>query len=361
MVILAPEEDRLMPPGEVGEIAIGGICLARGYVNRPDLTQEKFIPDFVGLPSNPSNRIYRTGDLGRFDDNGEIEYLGRKDTQVKIRGYRIELAEIESVMLKLPGIAQAVVNTYESEPGLVELAAYFSAKKGTPAPSPESILQALRAELPPYMLPSYIEQLPIIPMTSSHKADRKALPAPKGPRVAVSSSNYVAPRNEREKLLEAEIVALLKLPRASIDDDFFKDLGAHSLLMARFCAAVRSNPKLESISIRDVYANPTIKSLARQMGEAEIAAQTRPAQSGRRYIPSAFAYYGCGALQFAATAAMALAWWAMAAEGFRWVYEFFRQHVCSFRPTRGSAFWDLRGHGRRSGRRKMASHRAVEA
>ena len=322
VVILAPEEDRLMPPGEVGEIAIGGICLARGYVNRPDLTQQKFIPDFVGLPSNPSKRIYRSGDLGRFDSNGEIEYLGRKDTQVKIRGYRIELAEIESVMLKLPGIAQAVVNTYESEPGLVELAAYFSPKKGTPAPSPESILQALRAELPPYMLPAYIEQLPIIPMTSSHKADRKALPAPKGPRVAVSSSNYVAPRNEREKLLEAEIVALLKLPRASIKDDFFKDLGAHSLLMARFCTAVRSNPKLESISIRDVYANPTIETLARQMGEAEIAAQTRPAQSGRRHVPSAFAYYGCGALQFAATAALALAWWAMAAEGFRWVYEF---------------------------------------
>ncbi|HXW21767.1 MAG TPA: phosphopantetheine-binding protein, partial [Rhodomicrobium sp.] len=276
--------------------------------------------DFIGLPSNPSKRIYRTGDLGRFDSNGEIEYLGRKDTQVKIRGYRIELAEIESVMLKLPGIAQAVVNTYESEPGLIELAAYFSAKKGVPAPTPESILQALRAELPPYMAPAYIEQLPIIPMTSSHKADRKALPAPKGPRVAVSSSNYVAPRNEREKLLEAEIVTLLKLPRASIEDDFFKDLGAHSLLMARFCTAVRANPKLEDISIRDVYANPTIEKLARYMGRAESAVQRRGAKPGPRYIPSAFAYYGCGALQVAAMATLALGSFWIYAEGFRWVY-----------------------------------------
>src|SRR6185312_256865 len=109
------------PRGEMGEIGIAGLGLAVGYVNREDLTGKAFIPDFLQIDRNPSGRIYRTGDLGRVTPGGEIEYHGRIDTQVKIRGYRIELAEIESVLLELPGVAQAVVDTHEAEPGLVEL------------------------------------------------------------------------------------------------------------------------------------------------------------------------------------------------------------------------------------------------
>ena len=105
----------------MGEIGIAGIGLAIGYVNRDDLTAKAFVPDFLGIPDNPSGRIYRTGDLGRVNADGEIEYLGRIDLQVKIRGYRIELTEIESVLLEVPGIAQAVVDTYEPVPGTVEL------------------------------------------------------------------------------------------------------------------------------------------------------------------------------------------------------------------------------------------------
>jgi amino acid adenylation domain-containing protein len=130
-VILDPAEDKELPPGEVGEIGITGIGLARGYLNRDDLTDRSFIRDFLGIDNNPSGRIYRTGDLGRINDDGEIEYHGRMDTQVKIRGYRIELTEIESVLLQVPGIAQAVVNTYEPEPGTVELVAYYSRRKDT--------------------------------------------------------------------------------------------------------------------------------------------------------------------------------------------------------------------------------------
>ena len=111
-VILDPEESRALPPGESGEIGLAGVGLARGYVNRPDLTELAFIPDFLGIGNNPSGRIYRTGDLGRINSDGEIEYFGRIDTQVKIRGYRIELTEIESFLLQLPGIAQGVVQTF---------------------------------------------------------------------------------------------------------------------------------------------------------------------------------------------------------------------------------------------------------
>ena len=125
-----------------------GSAWPRGYVNRDDLTAKAFIPDFLGLPDNPSGRIYRTGDLGRITGDGVIEYLGRIDTQVKIRGYRIELTEIESVLLQVPGVAQAVVDTYEPEPGVVELVAYYTCAAGTDAVDAEAIHAILRDRLP---------------------------------------------------------------------------------------------------------------------------------------------------------------------------------------------------------------------
>src|SRR4051812_4793158 len=124
IVILDPHKDEALSPGEMGEIGIAGIGLAAGYLNRDDLTQKKFIPDFLQIPNNPSGRIYRTGDLGRINEHDEVEFHGRIDTQVKIRGYRIELGEIEAVLLEVPQIGQAVVHTYEPEPGAVELVAY---------------------------------------------------------------------------------------------------------------------------------------------------------------------------------------------------------------------------------------------
>ncbi len=124
-VILDPDDPaRALPRGEIGEIGIAGVGLAIGYVNRPDLTGRAFVHDALGIPGNPSGRIYRTGDLGRVTGTGEIEYHGRIDLQVKIRGYRIELTEIESVLLQVPGVAQAVVDTYEPTPGVPELVGY---------------------------------------------------------------------------------------------------------------------------------------------------------------------------------------------------------------------------------------------
>src|SRR5581483_10279873 len=148
IAILDPHADKLAAPGELGEIGIAGIGLARGYVNRDELTAKKFIRDFAGIENNPSHRIYRTGDLGRINEDGEIEYRGRIDTQVKIRGYRIELAEIEAVLLDFPQIAQAAVTTHEPEPGMVELAAYYALKQDAGPLAREEIGQALRKRLP---------------------------------------------------------------------------------------------------------------------------------------------------------------------------------------------------------------------
>ncbi|MDQ4102776.1 MAG: AMP-binding protein [Actinomycetota bacterium] len=134
-------------------------ALAVGYVNREDLTEKAFIPDFLGIPNNPSGRIYRTGDLGRINSDGEIEYHGRIDLQVKIRGYRIELTEIESILLQVPGIAAAVVDTYRPEPDTVELVGYYSLRRDTVAVDPEMIYAELRERLPAYMVPAYLEQL----------------------------------------------------------------------------------------------------------------------------------------------------------------------------------------------------------
>ena len=145
----------------MGEIGIAGIGLAAGYLNRDDLHPEEVHPGFSQLPNNPSKRIYRTGDLGRITRQGEVEYHGRIDTQVKTRGYRIELTEIESLLHGAPADRRFRWSiTHEPEPGLVELAAYYSLKQGGRISPLGGCLEALRSRLPAYMVPAYLEQLP---------------------------------------------------------------------------------------------------------------------------------------------------------------------------------------------------------
>jgi len=137
-----------------------------------------FIPDFLGIAENPSGRIYRTGDLGRVNEDGEIEYLGRIDLQVKIRGHRIDLAEIESALRHVPDVTAAVVDTFAPTPGIRELVGYYCTRAGTAPPEPTVISSHLRKRLPSYMVPTYFEHLAAIPMTPENKVDRRALPAP---------------------------------------------------------------------------------------------------------------------------------------------------------------------------------------
>jgi non-ribosomal peptide synthetase-like protein len=295
IVILDPAADRPAAPGELGEIGIAGIGVAAGYLNREELTRKKFIADFLAIPNNPSKRIYRTGDLGRFNEDGEIEYHGRIDTQVKIRGYRIELIEIESVLLDLPEIAQAVVTTYEPEPGQLELVAYYALKQDASVLSYGELTQALRSRLPRYMVPAYLEELPFIPMTIGNKADHRRLPKPKRPRLS-ESTKLVAAKTDSEHFLARTLADVLKIEHVSVEDHFFDDLGANSLLMARFCARIRQRAGMSHVSMRDIYLSPTIAKLAERMGATADETVTT-AKREPFHVPSNLAYYGCGALQ----------------------------------------------------------------
>jgi len=297
IVILDPDENEERPNGTSGEICVAGIGLARGYVNRDDLTDKAFIPDFIGLPNNPSRRIYRTGDLGRITKDGEIEYQGRIDTQVKIRGYRIELTEIESALMQLPQIAQAVASTYSRSGGVPEeLVAYYTLKEGVHEVSSREISKTLRARLPGYMVPAYIEQVASIPMSTSHKADRKALPAPKGPRFVAGRNKYVAPKNEMEKAVAVTLTEILQLDQVSVADNFFKDLGAHSLLIAQFGAKLRERLDISDVSMREIYMYPTVAQLADYLATKPKASR-RGAATEEHRIPNSLEYFACGALQ----------------------------------------------------------------
>jgi non-ribosomal peptide synthetase-like protein len=296
IVILDPEKNEEMPNGGSGEICVAGVGLARGYVNRDDLTDKAFIPDFLDLPNNPSRRIYRTGDLGRINEDGEIEYHGRIDTQVKIRGYRIELTEIESVLLQLPQIAQAVANTYSHAGGAPELVAYYTLKEGVREVSNEEISKTLHARLPGYMMPAYIEQVGSIPMSSSHKADRKELPPPKGPRFVAGRNKYIAPKSEMEKSVAAALSETLQLDQVSVEDNFFRDLGAHSLLIAQFSVKLRERLGISDVSMREIYMYPTVLQLANHLATKPKVSQRESATEKHR-IPSSLEYFACGALQ----------------------------------------------------------------
>ena len=306
VAILKADENVEVADGEAGEICIGGIGLANGYLNRPDLTEKAFINDFIGLPENPSKKIYRTGDLGRFNSEKQIEYLGRIDTQVKIRGYRIELTEIESIILQIPGIAQAVVDTYEINPGEVELVAYYSLAEGSDEIATTDMTSALKRALPSYMVPGYYEKLDVIPMLPSDKADRKKLPPPSGKRAQTSATEFIAPNTPTEQLTSDALAFTLRLEGVSVEDHFFDDLGSHSLLMAQFAAKLKtvSQEKLGTaieVSMRDIYQNPTIRQLSTLI-DAQSKEQSTSDIILRRdeqHIASTKDYYLCGALQIA--------------------------------------------------------------
>ncbi|MDT0447818.1 Pls/PosA family non-ribosomal peptide synthetase [Streptomyces hesseae] len=298
VLLLDPGANTTPPPGTMGEIAIAGMGLASGYLNRPDLTERAFVPDFIGIPGNPSGRIYRTGDLGRINAHGEIEHHGRIDTQVKIRGYRVELAEIESVLLHVPGIAQAVVTRHEPAPDAVELCAFYTTREGAVV-DPDHVVVQLRERLPAYMVPAYLEPIASIPVLPSGKADRGRLPAPTGPRRITARRDFAAPTTATERTLAELLARTLRVERVSADSHFFDELGANSLLMAHFNAAVRELPGLPNVSMKDVYLHPTVRALAAALDRtAPAVPHTAPT---RRPVPtrrvSAPRYALCAAMQ----------------------------------------------------------------
>ena len=261
-VYILAQDMHPVPQGEAGEICISGIGVAQGYVNLPDLTRAKFVLDPFEQDSSKA-RMYRTGDLGRFTLNGEIEYLGRIDHQVKIRGYRIELTEIEAVLLESPEVENAIVSVVSINSGVQELAAYITLRHpvGAPEVFKSSLHTTLRNRLPSYMKPAYIEILDAIPTLPNGKADRSKLPAPTMVRLSYQS-NYLPPATPLQQELAKAWSGVFGRDNISVEEDFFKDLGGHSLFAAQVISSLRQHPTLNHLSIADLYLHSTIRSLA---------------------------------------------------------------------------------------------------
>ncbi|WP_122731999.1 non-ribosomal peptide synthetase, partial [Pseudomonas viridiflava] len=231
---------RLAPKGVTGELYIGGDGVALGYLNRPELSVEKFLVD--PFSDEPGAMMYRTGDLGRWMEDGQLECLGRNDDQVKIRGFRIELGEIVSCLHQLPGIGETVVQAREDEPGNVRLVAYYTSHEEDTLLAPEQMRAHLQASLPDYMVPTAFIELKTLPLTANGKLDRRALPKPE--RSALFGVNYEAPEGEFEVALAEIWAEVLQVERVGRHDHFF-DLGGHSLLAMRMVSQVRQQLGVE--------------------------------------------------------------------------------------------------------------------
>ncbi|WAJ35465.1 amino acid adenylation domain-containing protein [Pseudomonas sp. GOM7] len=257
---LLDEHRQPVPLGVAGELYIGGAGVARGYLNRDDLTAERFLAD--PFSREPGARMYRTGDLARWLADGNLEYLGRNDDQVKIRGFRIELGEIEACLAQHPGVMDVAVMAREDAPGDLRLVAYLRAEQPL---QPEALRAYLHGQLPQYMVPAAYVQLASLPLTPNGKLDRKALPAPDA--TAYPSRSYEAPQAGTETLLAELWKELLNLEQVGRHDHFF-ELGGHSLL------AVTLVERLErqglEVDIQVLFGQSTL---------AALAAATRPSQS----------------------------------------------------------------------------------
>jgi amino acid adenylation domain-containing protein/non-ribosomal peptide synthase protein (TIGR01720 family) len=241
----------LAPIGVAGELCIGGIQVARGYLNQPELTAERFVDDPF---STQGGKLYRTGDMSRWLPDGRIEYLGRRDDQVKIRGYRIETGEVENVLQRAPGVQQAVVIAKENNDGTKQLVAFIVAKNEI---SKDAVNSYLATQLPDYMIPSLIVPVTEIPLTVNGKVDRRQLLSLAG----TPSHDAAAPRDEVEQKLAGIWKDLLGLEQVGIYDSFF-ELGGHSLLIMRVVAAVREELDAE-IPLDTFFELTTIESIAR--------------------------------------------------------------------------------------------------
>ena len=260
-VYVVDQELRRLTTGQTGEMLVGGLGVARGYLNRDELTQQRFIANPFEPEKSP--RLYRSGDLARVLENGDLEYLGRIDHQVKIRGFRIELTEIESMLARHPSVKECAVlarTDGDSEPRLVAyLVTGLDAQPGV-----EDLRAHLAQKLPEYMVPAAFVFLPGFPLTVNGKLDRDALPAPGSERPHLASE-YVAPQTDLEKALAALWKTALRQDQVSVNDNFF-DLGADSLMLTTLHRRLQVELKRE-ISITELFQFPTIRSLAERLGE----------------------------------------------------------------------------------------------
>ena len=258
-IYLLDEHLRPVPVGVPGGLYIGGSGLARGYLDRPALTAERFIPD--PFSSEPGARLYQTGDLARFLTDGNVEFLGRSDQQVKIRGFRVEPGEVEALLSAHPQVAQAAVVVCEDEPGERHLVAYFVAKEGQTCGAGE-LRRHLAARLPVYMVPSAFVQLDELPLNANGKVDRKALPPPGEGRPELEAK-FVAPRSTVERRLAGFYAEVLGVQTVGVEDDFF-ELGGHSLRAMQVISRVRDCFNVE-LPLSQFFETGTLADVARRV------------------------------------------------------------------------------------------------
>ncbi len=305
-----------VPLGAPGEIAFSGICVGRGYVNDPERTRLAFMAD----PHREGERLYRSGDFGRWRPDGKLEFLGRRDAQVKINGFRIEIGDIENALLRVPGVRQGAVVIAERADKSKRLVAFYASER----PLEVGVLQEeLRQALPAYMVPSTFHRQESLPLTGNGKVDRKSLTALAGELGAAEEpARYSAPTTPTERFFCEVLAGLMGVEQVSVDSHLFYDLGADSLVVTAFCARLRARPDLPPISTKDVYQRPTIRSLAAALTGAGSAtprvAESAPAPAEVALI-GAPQYLLCGTLQFLSAFAYTYLVVLVSIQGYKWI------------------------------------------
>jgi amino acid adenylation domain-containing protein len=249
-----------VPMGQIGELCIGGAGVARGYVNSPELTASKFVPD--PFSTKPNARLYRTGDLARWLPHGEIEFVGRVDNLIKIRGFRVELNEIIVILNTHPGVQASVVVERKNGTENQDLVAYLVLNPSQPCPTATQLRNLLRSRLPDYMIPAIFVELPDLPVNSNGKVDRKALPRPDASNI-LPDENYLSPRTVLEGKLSRLVANLLGVPQVGVNDNLFL-IGGHSLFGTQLIARIRDNFGVE-LPLRSVFESPTPALLAQEI------------------------------------------------------------------------------------------------
>jgi non-ribosomal peptide synthetase-like protein len=301
------EQLRPVNLGEAGELFIGGDSVARGYLNRAELTAERFIADPFAQPGSKPSRLYQTRDLVRLTEDGSLQFLGRADAQIKIRGFRIELSEIEAVLMEQPTIQTAAVNVIEFG-NLKELAAYVVLESNVSDLDRDSIAEALRSRLPEYMIPRYLDVVDYLPQMTSGKVDRKLLPPPLT-IFGRAKHEIAAPTTDTERAIVDIWQQVFQVSPISVDDDFFLDLRGHSLFAAQAVTELRARLATVHVSIPDLYQYRTARRLAQHIdvtkaavaaaqakASASEAAEAAPSIAARAPLP--WFCVACVVLQF---------------------------------------------------------------
>ncbi|MBC7548898.1 MAG: amino acid adenylation domain-containing protein, partial [Polaromonas sp.] len=323
LLVIHPDTNqglRLLPRGEVGELCITGPGVAAGYLGRPGLTAEKFVPNPWCMGAHDS-RLYRTGDLARIDADGCVQCLGRTDDQVKIRGFRVELGEIEAVLAAQPGVGTVAV-VLRAESGLDQLIA-FIVFDGPARPASE-LRAALSNALPAYMVPGHFEPLAEMPRLTSGKIDRNALKARPLALVEVDATESDTPNTPAEVALFAALAALFPGQPLRREADFFADLGGHSLFAARLASSLRADARFAHVTVRDIYTQRSVGRIAAGLAQAHSAAV---AVDTTWTPPPTFKRWACGVAQAIAIPGL------VALRMAQWMAPFFTYHFFTGEPT----------------------------